>query len=183
MNRSRERSGNRVRRRRLILTVALVLVLLIGVGGKAAAQQSPLRLSVTINWYLGIQVGVEYRPWPHVGFVADIGSTLFSLEGEFVLTYDSFLVLYAFDPSSRFQLNACVGVLNAMTVFTEPIAGELPIGAAVHVGYAATDWMELFFRIGEAVPFYWDPTTFELDEVRFPLGLWPDLSMGGRFSW
>ena len=167
-------------RRAAVILVTLILLLVIG--STTSAQQSPLRLSVTVNWYLGLQVGVEYRPWPHVGFSADVGTSVFSLEGDFVLTYNGLLMLYAFPPTDSFQLNACIGVLNAMTVFTDPVAGELPIGAAIQVGYAATDWLELFFRVGEAVPFYWEPGRFERDEVRFPLGLWPDLSMGGRFS-
>ena len=160
----------------------MLLLLLMIVASPASAQQSPLRLSVTVNWYLGIQVGVEYRPWSHVGFSVDVGTSVFSLGGDFVLTYNALLMLYGFPPTEPFQLNACLGVLNAMTVFTEPLAGELPIGAAIQVGYAATDLMELFVRVGEAVPFYWEPGRFERDDVRFPLGLWPDLSMGGRFS-
>ena len=100
----------------------VALASLLACSASAAAAPTTVRLSVTVNWYFGLRVGVEVRPWERVGFAADVGTTAFSLGGEFVLTYDAFVMLYAFDRGSDLQVNACIGIPDATVIFSDPVA-------------------------------------------------------------
>ena len=161
----------------------LVLVaLLAALSTTAGAQDTPeLKLRATITWDLGLRVGVDYRPWDHVGFGADIGSTLFSLEGALVLTGDAFVSLYATPPENNLQLSARLGVPDWRCVFVRPLAAEIAFGASAEVEYAFSRVWGGFLRVGAGVPVFMQDGTTTWGGTSFPLGLWPDLSLGGTY--
>lgn len=161
-----------------------MLLILFCTGAGAHAQSNdfhPLKITITVTWDLGLRLGVEYRPFTSVGFSADIGSSLFSLQGTFLLTADTFVVFYFFPPDNRFQLSARVGVPDARLIFIKPAEGEIAFGVSVEGGYHVADRLDAFLRVGGGVPFFWDGESFAQRKVSFPLGLWPDLSLGVRF--
>ena len=166
------------------------MVLVLGAvlcGPAVFAQQStlaaaPLQLNVTLTWDLGLRIGLDYRPWDHVGFSADVGSSLLGLEGSFALTWDAFVVLHAFGPEEPWQLSACLGVVDGHSVFVTPMASEISFGASVQGSYRVTESLAAFLRLGEGVPFYVQEGEFARDDVSFPFGLWPDISLGMKLS-
>jgi hypothetical protein len=181
MNPVEKWSSRRPTRHAAARRLVLLVVVLIGiVSGAFAEGPSPLSVNVTVTWDLGLRVGVEYRPWDHVGFCADVGSTLFSFEddGAFILTYNAFVMLHAFDPGEPFQLSACIGLPDGRTVFVDPLAGELAFGASIRAAYRVADRAALFLRVGGGVPIFHESGTWRYDRPSFPLGLWPDLSLG-----
>jgi hypothetical protein len=165
------------KRHRIVL---LVLAALVALAGTATAQE--LKVNVTVTWDLGLRVGVDYRPWDHVGFVADIGSTLFSLEGAFVLTGDAFVAVHAFPPDRPLQLSALVGIPDVRVIFISPPAGEIAFGVSGQAAYAVGERLDLFARVGGGVPFFLEEGEFGYRDIDFPLGLWPDVSLGLKFG-
>lgn len=156
--------------------------MLVALSGMAGAQDLPeLKLKVTLTWDLGLRVGVDYRPWDYVGFGADIGSTLFSLEGAFVLTGDAFVILYATPPADKLQLSARFGVPDWRCVFVRPLAAEIAFGASAEAEYAFSDSWGGFVRVGAGVPLFIEDGTTTWRGTSFPLGLWPDLSLGAAY--
>ena len=169
----------------LLLVVAMTVL----TARPAMAQDSPVRVSVVVTWDMGLRVGVEYRPFERVGFAAHVGSSLFSLEQDpetgrrsFLLTWDALALYYALPRSSPLQLNVCVGIPDGRMVFISPPAGEVSLGISSHVGYRVAEGVELFLRAGAGLPFFWgEGEPLHYDPTSFLLGLWPDLSLGGRF--
>jgi hypothetical protein len=158
----------------------MAAALLVAAPRADAQNQRPLKFNITVTWDLGLRVGVEYRPWDHLGFIADVGSTLFSLEedGGFALTYNVFVVVHAFSPQNAFQLSVCLGLPDGRTVFVKPTAGELAFGASIQAAYEITDAAQLFLRVGGGVPIFLEDGSWKYDRPRFLFGLWPDLSLG-----
>ena len=162
--------------------LALVILLVVCAAAVFAQPAAPLRVTVSLTWDLGLRVGVDYRAWDHVGFSADIGSTLFILEGAFALTGDAFVVLYALPPESRVQVSACLGLVDGRYVFTSPGAAMFAFGGSVQGSYGFTERLDAFIRLGGGVPFFLEDGEFGRRDVSFPLGLWPDLTAGVKFS-
>ncbi len=165
----------------ITLIAVFALVPLFAAPAAHAEAPAPLRLTVTVNWDVGLRVGVEYTPWERVGFAADIGSSLLSLEGAFILTYDAFVVFDVLPPQGRFLLQACIGIPDGRVVFVDPPAAEIAFGASAGVGYRFADRFDLFLRAGGGVPLFRESGDFRVGNTSFPLGLWPDLSLGAHF--
>lgn len=65
-----------------IAVIAVLVTLSICMAPAVSAQEAgDLRLNLTLTWDLGIRVGVGYRISDRVGVQADVGSSLFVLEG------------------------------------------------------------------------------------------------------
>jgi hypothetical protein len=161
--------------------VVAIGLLLVCLAVTVSAQES-LRINVTLTWDLGLRIGIDYRPWDHVSFMADLGSTLFSLEGAFLLTGDAFVVMHAFPPESLWQLSAGVGIPDVRVVFIGPPAIELSLGASVQGAYRLSDAVDVFLRVGGGAPLFLEDGEIRYDRPAFPLGLWPDLSAGVKFG-
>ncbi|MFW5717363.1 MAG: hypothetical protein ACOC0E_07960 [Spirochaetota bacterium] len=166
------------------LCSALVVMVAVVVAVPAVAQaEGDLRLNLSLTWDLGFRVGVDYRPWDHVGFVADIGSTLFSFEedGGFVLTGNALVMVHAYPPTEPLQLSAGFGVTDWRVVFVDPPATEISFGVSGQVAYDLEGW-GLFLRAGAGLPLFWEGGDFSVGDTAMPLGLWPDLTVGAKID-
>lgn len=177
---------NSKRRKNSAAAALVALLFLVGAAslsaqGTETQGTDTLRFTVAVTWDLGLRIGIEYRPFRYVGFAADIGSTLFSLEGAFLMTGDVFTVFYLFPRENSFQLSARVGIPDWRVIFIKPAQGEVAFGASVDGEYQFSQKLGGFIRLGGGVPFFWDGESFAYRKVSFPLGLWPDLSLGARF--
>ena len=119
--------------------IAAILISAVVAMPVSAQTFAPLHLSILHKWGLGPRVGVEYRLLERVGFVVAAGSTLFSLEGTLILTYDTSLVIYGMTLDSPLHVNICLGIPDGRIAFICPIAGEISLCASAQVNNRAAD--------------------------------------------
>ena len=67
-------------------------------------------------------------------------------------------------------------------VFTQPLAAAIALGASGEAGYAFSETWDVFLRAGAGLPVFIEGGEVIWRDTRFPLGLWPDLSLGAQFS-
>jgi hypothetical protein len=169
---------------KLILFVGAALMLFtVTVATTAAPGSDGLKFNVVFTWDLGLRLGIDYRPWDHVGFAANVGSTLFSFEeGDgFILSGDASVMYHVSDPAEPFQLSAGFGIPDWRMVFTDPFATEVSFGASGRAAYQFDGWGP-FVRLGAGVPLFWEGDDFSVAGTTFPLGLWPDVAVGAQID-
>jgi hypothetical protein len=162
----------------MVMALVVTVASMSSAAGADAQTVGEFRVAVTATWDLGLRVGVDWRPWEHVGFAADVGSTLFSLEGAFILSGDAYVVIHGLPPEDRLEASLRLGVPDWRVVFAGPAQAMVALGVSAQIGYAIVGPWNVFARAGAGVPWFVSSDGIALDRTSFPLGLWPDLSLG-----
>ena len=140
-----------------------------------------LAFSLGFSWELGLRVGVEYFFLPELAVKADIGTSVFSLEGDFALMYDLLLAYYPFQWQSPWTLGVAAGLTSGMSVFSEPPASMHALGLTLLPGYRFSDQFQLRLRCGLGYPLFIEEDRKEWGDVDSFLNCWPDLGLEGIF--
>lgn len=166
------------------LTVVAIatLIALAAAPSASAAEAGDLRLNLSITWDLGVRVGVGYRLSDRLGVQADLGSSLFVLEGAFMLTGDLFVTYDLLPSDGPFGLRIMAGVPDWRTVFIDPPAAEIAFGASLEAGYEFDGPWGVFLRAGAGLPIFLENGVLERRSTSYPLGLWPDLTAGAKLT-
>jgi hypothetical protein len=157
------------------ILVVLGLLFLIG----ASAFASDLLLDVSLDVFLGLRVGVEYRFHPRMAVKADLGATFY---GTFVA--DAFYVVYLLPGCHRFRLNLLLGIPTASAPMTLQ-AAMVSLGASLTAGYRFTDAFSMDFRLGGGFPLFFEPGKDIIRPLNTPFFIpyvWPDLVLGFHFA-
>ena len=134
----------------------------------------PWKLCGELTWDAGMRLGAEYSVTPEFALKADAGSSLFSLEGSFALTYDVFAVRKILGSQNGFQLNLMAGLPYNMIVFGAHSA-MFSFGASLDSGYQWTNGIGLFLRTGAGYPLFGDGGAWSFGNGKYIV--WPDLAL------
>jgi hypothetical protein len=154
----------------------LAVLVLALVAAEAAAAPS-ISLGLNVGWDLDFRVSAEMPIAPNYAVRAEIGSTLFSLEGAFALTYGLTGIRYFDTPIGALRLGIAFGVPDGMVVFTERGAGTLSLGGAVLASYGFGKGVSANLRAGVGYPFIYEGKSGSWGKTAFG-GFWPDLMAG-----
>ena len=128
---------------------------------------------------MGIRFGAEYEILPGISLKADAGSTIFSLEGAFALTYDLFAVYRLTDKKQPFQADILVGLPYNMWV---PAAGAAMFapGVSADVGWQFNETVALYLRAGGGYPIFFTGGNWTFGTKNWPV--WPDAALELKYS-
>jgi len=116
-----------------------------------------------------------------LSILADVGSTVFSLEGAFVLS-GSTLAAYNFAPGNApYEAAVCFGLTDWRYVFADPGAAQISAGASGRFSYDMGSWRP-FVRLGAGIPAAIEQGSASIGRSAFPLDLWPDICAGTAFD-
>ena len=152
----------------------LFLVLLTVVALQTSA--SDLAITVSIDWQMSVQAGIEYRFTDYVGIKADLGLSIMGL-----LVADLYAVVHLLPPDDPWRLQILIGVPNVAVplVFS---AGMVSFGGAVGFGRALSDTLGLDLYVGTGFPLFFEEGTEMIRDIQFPLDLWPEFALSMRFG-
>ena len=157
--------------KRRIIPLIFLLICLTAVSVSAG----DMAYTVSVDWQMSIQGGIEYRFSDYFGIKADLG---FSIVG--LITADVFAAVYATAPESPWQVKFLAGIPNAGAPLTFDGA-MVSFGGAVEVGRSITDRMALDLRLGAGFPLFFEEDTDMIRDIEFPFDLWPEAALSLRF--
>ncbi len=136
---------------------------------------NPLKICMQLTWDAGVRFGAEYEISPCFALKSDIGTTLFSFEGNLVITYDIFGVWELLKKNSPFQINLLFGLPYNMYVFG--VNSEMySFGCSLEFGYRFNKKYALYFRGGGGYPVYYNSGKWSSGI------LWPDAALELKIS-
>ena len=140
------------------------------------AEAGDMAISFGVSYpLLDLEAGFSYALTDDLSLRADIGASLFSLEGDFTLTWDLFLAWKLTQNPVVFGLYA--GIPSAMMVFTDPTSFMVSFGGGAYCQYPFSDSFSLGARLGAGYPLFIISGEIEDKTTNFPLGIWPDLCL------
>ena len=152
----------------------LFLVLLMVVAFQTSA--SDLAITVSVDWQLSVQAGIEYRFTNHIGIKADLGISIMGL-----LVADLYAVIHVLPPDNPWHLQILVGVPNAAVplVFS---AGMVSFGGAIGFGRTFSDRFGMDLYLGAGFPLFFEEGKEMIRDIQFPFDLWPEVALSMRFA-
>ena len=142
-------------------------------------NNNKLKFCLSSTWDAGARAGMEYELFPQFSAKTDIGSTLFSLEGSFVITYDVFGVWRLTERNNPFQAELLFGLPYNMIV-TGSSAAMFSFGASVDLGYRFNNNFGLYLRGGGGYPLFYSDSKWTGGSAKGVF--WPDLALELKYS-
>lgn len=139
---------------------------------------NPWKLCTEITWDAGMRFGAEYSLTPRMTLKADAGSTLFSLEDNFTLTFDLFAVRKLLNRQNGFQVDLMAGLPYNMVVFGVDSA-MFSCGVSLDTGYQWKNGIGLYVRTGGGYPIFEDEGVWSFGNGTNIF--WPDLAIELKF--
>lgn len=141
-----------------------------------------LNISAGISWDLSLKGGIRYMITPAFGIKADMGISLFSMEGDAAFTYDLFFVAKQNITGTPFGLGVYIGIPTGYFVFTSPFSIMNAFRLSLFTDYRLTNTVNLSLRAGGGYPLFFTDNSWGFKQTRFPLGIWPDLGLEAYFK-
>ena len=130
-----------------------------------------LQFTVSVDWQLSIQGGVEYRSTTGFGVKADLGISVMGL-----ITADLYGMYFFTDPDDPWQIAVAAGIPN----IGAPVTFEgimVSLGGAVEVKRAVSESIQIGAIVGAGFPFFFEEGTDVIRDTSFPLDLWPEAAL------
>jgi hypothetical protein len=141
-----------------------------------SAAGTDLSITVSVDWMLSIQGGIEYRCSDYFGFKADLGISVMGLA-----VADLFGVIHVTPPDNPWQLQVLLGI-PAMGVPLTIWAPMISFGGAVGVGHNFSDTLGLELFLGAGFPLFFEEGKEMIRDIHYPLNLWPEAGLSLRFG-
>jgi hypothetical protein len=146
----------------------LILLILLFLISSAAVYGSDLNFTISVDWQMSVQGGVEYRFNDYFGMKADLGVSIMGL-----LNFDLFAMIDTIPEDNPWCLSLLIGVPNLLVPLTFN-AATVSFGGAVLVGRQLSDAVQLNLRIGAGFPLFFESGTEMIRDISFPFDLWPE---------
>ena len=146
----------------------LILLILLFFISSAAVYGSDLSFTISVDWQMSVQGGVEYRFNDYFGIKADLGVSFMGL-----LNFDLFAMIDTIPLDNPWRLSLLIGVPNLLVPLTFN-AAMLSLGGAVLAGRQLTDTIQLNLRIGTGFPLFFEREKELIRDITFPFDLWPE---------
>ena len=146
----------------------LILLILLCIISSAAVYGSDLNFTISVDWQMSVQGGVEYRFNDYFGMKADLGVSIMGL-----LNFDLFAMIDTIPEDSPWRLSLLLGVPNLLVPLTFN-AAMVSLGGAVVVGRQLSDTVQLNLRVGTGFPLFFESEKEMIRDISFPFGLWPE---------
>ncbi len=151
--------------------ICIFFILLLVAASLSAYEKTELQ--VTTGWDIRLEIGAQFYFTDSFSLRTGIGSTLFSLEGDFALLYDLTGVWDFMPDTEGFGIELFAGLMDGYTVFTPSFPETmLSTGAGLGVYYEFSEKHRLGLKGGGGIPFMisTDKTGYDLDFI-------PDLTL------
>jgi hypothetical protein len=146
----------------------LILLILLCIISSAAVYGSDFNFTISVDWQMSVQGGVEYRFNDYLGMKADLGVSIMGL-----LNFDLFAMIDTIPEDNPWRLSLLLGVPNLLVPLTFN-AAMVSLGGAVVVGRQLSDTVQLNLRIGSGFPLFFESEKEMIRDITFPFGLWPE---------
>ena len=146
----------------------LILLILLSIISSAAVYGSDLSFTISVDWQMSVQGGVEYRFNDYFGMKADLGVSIMGL-----LNFDLFAMIDTIPEDNPWRLSLLLGVPNLLVPLTFN-AAMVSLGGAVEVGRQLSDAVQLNLRVGTGFPLFFESEKEMIRDIDFPFGLWPE---------
>lgn len=159
--------------------IILILILASMALGSAAQEAGDWCLELSAGWPFDLRLGAEVALSRDLALRAELGATIFSLEGDLALTYGLGGVWYFARAGEAFDFGLFAGLPDAMLVLADEPAHMLSFGAALAGRWKFARGMDAGVRLGAGYPLFIADGVSEWGGG--PIGgLWPDarLSFG-----
>jgi hypothetical protein len=160
-----------------IIRSLIIFVMLISYSEAFSQTVPELSLDATIGWTLDLRLGAEVSVTDNISLRAEIGTSPFSLEGNFVLTYALSGIWYFTQFDNGLDLGILVGMPDGMIVFTENTSYMFSFGAAFLTKWEIGSGLYFNAHLGAGLPYTIDNGIGEWGQTSF-WGLWPDARIG-----
>lgn len=165
------------KKEKIILLMLLLIYLFAASNVYGQNTGAVVDLSVTVPDF-GMRFGLEYQFTDLFGVKADIGTTIFSFEGNFALTYDMMSVMYLYAGTVSFDF--CAGIIDGALVFSDPASFMWNLGLIARLVYPFSDRFSAGIELGAGYPLFYEDGVFSSGSNAV-LGIWPHLALAGRY--
>jgi hypothetical protein len=153
-----------------------IVFVILFVAAVFSAACADLSITVSVDWMLSIQGGIEYRFNDYFGIKADLGISVMGLA-----VADLYGVIHITPPDNPWQLQVLLG-LPAMGVPLTLWAPMISFGGAVGVGHNFNETIGLDLFLGAGFPLFFEEGKDKIRDIHYPLNLWPEAALSLRFG-
>lgn len=160
-----------------IKKILFLLTLILLIIGSTAVYGSELCFTVSVDWQMSVQGGVEYRFNEYFGMKADLGVSIMGL-----LNLDLFAMIDILPEDNPWRLCVLAGVPNFLVPLTFN-AAMISFGGAVLVGRQLSDTLWIDLRVGAGFPLFFESGSDKemIRDIQFPFNLWPECVLEFNF--
>ncbi|GEM_PF-3410232 len=141
-----------------------------------------ITISANFGWGMDIRLGIEIPLTESLSIKAEAGSSLFSLEGDFVLCYGLYGIWYATEPISNLKFGLTFGLNDGMFVFNGEKASMHAIGLAGKLNYDFGGGFAANLDLGGGLPLYFEEGRPRLGGDAFLDWFWPCVKLGAKYA-
>jgi hypothetical protein len=154
----------------------LILLILLFIISFASVYGSDLSFTISGDWQMSVQGGVEYRFNDYFGMKADLGVSIMGL-----LNFDLFAMIDTIPKDNPWRLSLLVGVPNLLVPLTFN-AAMVSLGGAIVVGRQLSDTVQINLRVGTGFSLFFESGKEMIRDIAFPFGLWPECVLEFSFQ-